>query len=212
MKVISTNIGNKKEIIWQGEKVFTGIYKYPVNEAIKLDFHDVDKDNVIDRRYHGGIDKACYLYSADHYGFWQNKYPDIEWQWGMFGENITMEGLNENNVKIGDIFRLGTALVQITQPRQPCFKLGIRLENNLAVKEFVKAELPGAYLKVLEKGIVKTGDEMKVLESKPNNFSLVEVFHLIYNAKSNIIKVKQAIKMPELAESCRNDLIKYAGL
>lgn len=212
MKVVATNIGKKKEVIWQGKSVYTGMYKYPVKQHIKLGFNDVENDEVIERKYHGGIDKACYLYASDHYAFWQKKYPDLTWQWGMFGENVTINSLNEAELKIGDIYKLGTALVQITQPRQPCYKLGIRLENANAVKEFIRAEKPGAYVRVLEKGQVSQGDEMKLVEAKLENLSLKEVFHLLYNAKANIEKVKQALKMNELAESCKNDLIKFSGL
>ncbi|MDA3890571.1 MAG: MOSC domain-containing protein [Salinivirgaceae bacterium] len=212
MEVISTNLGEKQAIKWQGKEVFTGIYKYPVNEPLALGLNDVEKDQVIDRKYHGGIDKACYLYSADHYDFWKSKYPDLNWQWGMFGENLTIKGLNELKIKIGDVYKLGTALVIITQPRQPCFKLGIRLKDAKAVKLFVNEKKPGAYIRILQSGTVNKNDTMILVESKPENYSLTEIFSLIYSAKENHDQVKRAIKMPELAESCRDDLIKYSGI
>lgn len=212
MQVVSTNIGKKQQITWRGQKLYTGIYKYPVNESILLGVTDVYHDDVMDRRYHGGNDKACYLYSEDHYAYWRNLYPNLDWHYGMFGENLTVAGLNEADIHIGAIYKLGTALVQITQPRQPCYKLGIRLENPKAVKQFVRAELPGAYIRVLKPGAVKTGDTMVLVEEKPENFSLKTIFHLIYQAKDNLESIKKAITMPELAESCRKDLTKYAGL
>ncbi|MFA6401765.1 MAG: MOSC domain-containing protein [Salinivirgaceae bacterium] len=208
MKVISTNIGEKTLIKWRGKEVTTGIYKNPVNYPILLGLTDVTDDVVIDRRYHGGADKACYLYAADHYPFWKEKFPKLEWQWGMFGENITMEGLDESKIHIGDIYQLGKALVQISQPRQPCFKLGIRLKNPMAVKQFVAAGKPGAYVRVLESGLVSVNDAMELIERKPANFTLKEVFHLLYHGCQQVEQVKRTLQMPELAESCRNDLKK----
>ncbi len=212
MKVISTNIGEKTIIKWRGKEVNTGIFKIPVNKPIHLGFTDVTADVVIDRRYHGGTDKACYLYSSDHYPFWKEKFPKLNWQWGMFGENITVVGLDETSIHIGDIYKLGSALVQITQPRQPCFKLGIRLKNPKAVKQFVTAEKPGAYIRVMESGLVSVNDAMELIERKPANFTLNEVFHLLYNGSEQVELVKKALQMPELAESCRNDLKKQIRL
>ncbi len=208
MQIISTNIGKKQRIVWQGKELYTGIFKYPANEPLLLGFTDVFHDEVMDRRYHGGFDKACYLYSANHYRYWKEKYPNLDWHYGMFGENITIDGFDEAKVHIGDVFRMGTALVQITQPRQPCFKLGIRLNNPKAVKHFVTAELPGAYIRVLENGTVKIGDALIIEEAKPQNFTLKEVFHFLYNREDNSDAIKKAVAMPELAASCRNDLIR----
>lgn len=211
MDVISTNIGTKKKIIYRGKEILTGIYKYPVNEPLHLGKTDVENDAVIDRRYHGGADKACYIYSADHYPFWQQKYPNLDWSWGMFGENLSVKGMDESELYIGDIFKVGTSVVQITQPRQPCFKLGIRLEDDKAVKEFVKANKPGAYVRILVEGKIKVGDRFIPIEQKPDNLSIKEIYHLIYNEKDNIEQIKKAVQMPELAESCRKDLNKMAG-
>lgn len=212
MEIISTNLGKKKIIQYNGQEVLTGIYKYPVKEPLLLEKTDVKGDDVIDRKYHGGIDKACYLYSSTHYDFWKEKYPDLDWEWGMFGENLSISNLDEANVLIGDIYQIGTAKVQVTQPRQPCFKLGIRLKDPLGVKAFVSAEKPGVYVKVLENGSVKVDDKMLLIDRNNRNFSIKHIFHLIYNAQSNIEIVKKAVAMPELAESCRKDLVKYAKL
>ena len=122
MKIISTNIGKPQTIEWRGNQIQTGIYKNSVNHPISLESEDVLNDHVMDRRYHGGTDKACYLYSADHYKMWSELYPDVEMPWGMFGENLTVKGLNEAEINIGDTFQIGNAVVQATQPRQPCFK------------------------------------------------------------------------------------------
>jgi len=102
MKIISTNIAKKKTITWRGKQEQTGIYKYPVNEAIFLGAQDVKGDDVVDRKYHGGIDRACYLYAQDHYSYWKEKHPNLDWDYGMFGENITVQGFDEHSVLIGN--------------------------------------------------------------------------------------------------------------
>lgn len=210
MKIISTNIGEPKTIEWNGKMVQTGIYKYPVEKPIFLGLEDVENDHVIDRRYHGGIDKACYLYSADHYSYWKKFYPNLEMPWGMFGENLTVEGLHEAEINIGDIFKIGEAVVQATQPRQPCYKLGIRFGDQKMVKQFVDSGFAGVYVRVLEKGFVRTNDEMVLVEKKVS-LSVMNVFELLYSPTFRKEAVGQAVNDVFIAESCRNDLLKRWG-
>lgn len=208
MKVISTNIGESRLVEWRGQQVSTGIYKYSVDQPIFLGLEDVQNDQVMDRRYHGGKDKACYLYSADCYNFWKSKYPDLDWQWGMFGENLTVEGLSEAEILIGDIFRIGEAVVQVSQPRQPCFKLGIRFSNQQAVDDFWHLPYPGVYVRVIEPGNVNVGDELLLLERNPESLSLAQVFSVFRLNRENRALMQQAIDEPFLAESCRKDIRK----
>lgn len=210
MRIISTNIGESRIIRWNGKDVQTGIFKFPVNEPIFLGNEDVEKDNVVDRRYHGGIDKACYLYSADHYQFWQNLYPNIEMPFGIFGENLTVDGLHEAEVNIGDIFKIGDAVVQATQPRQPCFKLEFRFNDRNIVRQFIDSGFAGVYVRVIENGNVKTGDSMELLERK-NSLSIQKVYELIYTDKFQKEAVLQAVNDPFIAASCRRDLLKRWG-
>lgn len=210
MKIISTNIGEKKTVVWQGKEVTTGIYKYPVKDPLFLDFDDVANDNVIDRRYHGGKEKACYIYSSDHYKYWKNLYPEIDFSWGMFGENLTVEGLDEKKINIGDVFLVGKALIQVTQPRQPCSKLNIRFQNNNTVNQFIKSGLSGFYVKIIEPGFVET-DNSFVLTEKKDSVSIHQVFELLYTDKPKKSILDLAINDPNLAESCRRDLIKRWG-
>lgn len=209
MKIISTNIGEPAVIEWRGKKVKTGIYKFPVSHPIFLGDEDVEDDHVIDRRYHGGKDKACYLYSADHYKYWQQLYPDLDLSWGMFGENLSVEGLHEDDVNVGDIFQIGEVMIQATQPRQPCYKLGIRFGTQKMVRQFVDSGFSGVYVRVLQNGKVKAGDEMIFIEKK-NSLSIKDVFKLLYtsdfeNEKENF---ERAIDDPFIADSCRKDLLK----
>lgn len=207
MKVISTNIGESKTFNWHGKEVKTGIFKYSVNEPIYLGAEDVENDNVMDRKHHGGVDKACYIYSSDHYNYWKNLYPNVEMPWGMFGENLTVEGLNESEINVGDIFKIGEATVQATQPRQPCFKLDIRFNTSGLVKQFIDSNFSGVYVRVLENGLVKTGDQVELVK-KQNALSIQKIFQLLYTNNFNEEEVNAAINNLHIAASCKKDLIK----
>ena len=208
MKVISTNIGESVEINYHGKIEKTGMYKYPVEEAIFIGREDVVNDAVIDRRYHGGADKACYWYSEKHYDFWKEKFPDLDWDLGMFGENLSISDLDEGEIKIGDVYQIGAAKVQVTQPRQPCYKLNHRFDCNTMVKQFIDAEFPGVYIRVIEEGEIKKGDELILLQRREESLSLREVYQLLYVAKKDSVKLNKALSDPALAESCKRDLQK----
>ena len=200
MKVISTNIGVPTPVIKNGKEVTTGIYKTSVEEPIKLKKNGVDGDAVMDLRHHGGLDKACYLYSADHYAYWKEKFPDLYWTWGMFGENLTVGGLKETEIKIGDTFEVGSAVIQVSEPRRPCSILGIRFGTQEMVKLFNNSSFPGIYVRILEEGEVKMGDKLKLKKSY-DNLSIAEVYSL-FSDKNNIKLAKEAVQTKYLAESC----------
>ncbi len=208
MRIISTNIAEICEIDWRGKKVKTGIYKLPVNEPILLGKEDVKNDHVVDRKHHGGVDKACYLYSKDHYRFWKERYPDLDWQWGMLGENLTVEGLDESKIYIGDIFGLGDAVVQVSQPRYPCYKLGVRFENQKMVRDFLEAPYPGVYVRIIKEGFVKTGDKMVLQEQAKNSMSVAEIYSPFTSQIDNKELIEKAIEIPGLAAAWRRDLKK----
>lgn len=208
MKVVSTNKGASVEINYHGKVVNTGMYKFPVDEGIYLDKEDVKDDSVIDRRYHGGVDKACYWYSAKHYDFWKNRFPDLEWDYGMFGENLSISELDEGEVKIGDVYEIGECLVQVTQPRQPCFKLNYRFSCDSMVKEFIAAGFPGVYIRVLREGSINKGDELILKERNEQSLSIREVYQLLYQTDKDPLLLQLAIADEALAASCRKDLSK----
>ena len=195
---------------WRGKPVKTGIYKYPVGHSIYLGKEDVQNDHVLDRRFHGGLDKACYAYSLDHFDYWKNLYPELEFHNGIFGENLTIAGLDEANVSIGNIYTIGEAEVQVTQPRQPCFKLGLRFGTQKMIRQFIDSGFPGVYFRILQPGEVKKGDEFIPVEKK-NSLSIQKVFELLYTNEFQQEEVKKAVNDPFIAESCRKDLLKRWG-
>ncbi len=181
MIVVSTNIATPKIISWRGKEVKTGIYKVPIDQPIYLDKEDVKDDHVIDRRYHGGVDKACYLYSLDHYNYWKEKYPNLDWNYGMFGENLTIKGFDENAIKIGAIYKLGEATVQISRPRKPCYKLGVRFGTQTMIKQFIDSFFSGVYVRVLQPGWVSMSDVLKLEEENNNGITITELNILIFH-------------------------------
>ena len=207
MIIKSVNTGSIEKVKCAGKIINTGIFKSPVN-LITLGKEDVVDDDVVDRRYHGGIDKACYIYSNDHYDFWRKLYPNLSLDYGMFGENITVDGLDEKNILIGDIYRVGGATVQVTQPRQPCFKLGIRFESQGIIKQFINNDYPGIYVKVLESAQVRQNDSMDLIERQHNSISVLDVWHLLYAKDISQDDLEFAISIPFLADACKSSLRK----
>ncbi len=208
MKVIATNLGKTTTVQWRGRSIQTGIYKYPVSEPLLLEKEDVAKDTVIDRKHHGGEFKACYLFSADYYPDWKAKYPHLNWDWGMFGENLTVSGLNEDQLFVGDIYTLGTAKIQITEPRQPCHKLGIRFGDQAILQEFIDYGHPGSYVRILEEGWVKIGDEMVLEHSDPNPLSISQYNILVNSRDKDLDVVRLAVKNNSIREKKRKALRK----
>jgi MOSC domain-containing protein YiiM len=185
MQVTSTNIAQPTTIVYRGKKVVTGIYKTPIQQPIYLGKSDVKDDTVTDRKYHGGEFKACYLFSENQYDYWKNLYPNLDWNWGMFGENLTVNGLDETKLVIGAIYKVGSALIQITEPREPCFKLGVKFGSQKVVKQFVNHGFPGTYVRVLEEGYVKAGDIFTLVEQGTNNLTTQQYYQLLFSKDKN---------------------------
>ena len=210
MKVIATNIGRKKLVSWRGKEVATGIFKTPVEQALELGKEIVGTDVIADRKVHGGTDKACYLFAADHYPYWKGLYPDLDWNWGMFGENLTIEDMNENDIQIGDVYEIGTALVEVSQPREPCYKLGIRFGSQQILKQFIEHAYPGTYVRVIREGKVSKGDILKLVSRPETSISVKDLFNLFYARIKNTDLVQRALASNALPEKKRIKLSKYA--
>jgi len=159
MKILSLNIGKRTQISWKGQTCQTGIFKSGVKGPLFLDLNDVEGDEVIDRKYHGGSEQAVYAYGANHYPYWRSLYPLLDLEFGAMGENLTVSGLMETEIRVGDKFKLGETIVEATKPRQPCLKLGIRFKDQQIIKQFWNSTKSGVYFRVLETGYVSIGDE-----------------------------------------------------
>ncbi|TCI94295.1 MOSC domain-containing protein [Tenacibaculum sp. M341] len=176
MIVLSTNIGDKKEIDWKGKKVTTGIFKYPTDEGIFLNVEEVKGDTICDREHHGGVDQAVYAYSVKHYDYFKELHPDLDWELGMFGENLTLTDIEETEIHVGDTFELGEVVIEATKARFPCMKLGVRFNNMKIVKQFWNTTKCGVYFKVLKTGVVKKGDEFKLLKSDTSQPTIADLY------------------------------------
>lgn len=191
MHVTSTNIANPTTIIFNGENVKTGIYKTPTNEPIFLGKNDVKNDEVSDREHHGGFYKACYMFSAEQYPYWKNLYPNLDWNWGMFGENLTVSEFDETQVYLGDIYKVGEALVQVSQYREPCYKLGYKFGTQMVLRQFIEHGFGGTYLSILEEGFVSIHDKFVLVKRPENKISVADLFRLVHskNKDQNLLKI-----------------------
>jgi MOSC domain-containing protein YiiM len=178
MKVLSVNIGERKKVIWRKKEIETGIYKFPVDESIFLGKEIVEGDTIVDLKHHGGIEQAVYGYSEKHYGYFKNLHPDLDWNYGMFGENITFSELNEEEIIVGSIYQLGECKLEVTKPRQPCYKLGIRFNDPSIIKQFWGTTMSGIYFKILETGFVKKGDELILIEKPKETLTIAQLYEL----------------------------------
>ena len=176
MKIISTNIGEPRTIDWKGKIITTGIFKFPVHQPIFLETEVVKGDAICDRKYHGGIDQAVYGYSQKHYHYWKKLYPSQDWQYGMFGENLTIDTLEETEIHVGDTYEVGDCIIEVTKPREPCLKLGVRFNDVKIIKQFWNTTMSGVYFKILQTGNVMAGDEFRLLKRCPENPTIAELY------------------------------------
>jgi MOSC domain-containing protein YiiM len=202
MKVLSVNVGLPRKVLFNGQTITTAIFKDPVKGPVMLRKINLDGDKQADLTVHGGVDKAVYSYPAEHYDYWRKQYPNIDIIWGMFGENFTTEGLMEDTVNIGDQVQIGSAKLVATQPRMPCYKLGVRFGIMEIIRRFLSSGRPGIYFKVLKQGEVKTGDKIEIIEKDKNNVSVKDIVHLYINRDhvDNIETMRRAIKISALPE------------
>lgn len=206
MQMVSLNVGLPQTVMHRGKAVETGIFKAPVTGRVRLRTLNLDGDGQADLRAHGGPFKAVYAYPHEHYAFWAAETGRDDLRDGQFGENFTVSGLTEDQVCIGDVFRVGTARVQVTQPRVPCFKLGIRMGDALFPKRFLRANRPGFYLRVLEEGEVGAGDLFIREQTDPQRVSVAAINHLLYHDSSDVALARRALRVEALAPGWRESL------
>ena len=203
MKLLSVNVGLPREIEWKGKIVRTSIFKRPVAGRVRVSTLNVKGDQQSDLTVHGGPDKAVYAYPSEHYPFWRTELPDMDFPWGVFGENFTTAGLLEETVQIGDRFRVGSAEFVVTQPRMPCFKLGIRFNRSDMVKRFLQSGRTGFYFAVLKEGEVAAGDSIKLIEGDEHNIPVADVVNLYRGDAGNQDLLRRVSELASLPNSWR---------
>jgi len=206
MKLLSINVSLPKDITFRGRTVNTGIFKEPVAGRVLLKRLNLDGDGQADLLVHGGVYKAVYVYSIENYAYWKKELNRDDFAYAQFGENFTVDGMLETDIHIGDVFRLGTALVEVSQPRVPCYKLGIKMDSTQFLKPFLKSCRVGFYLRVLEEGEVGAGDEFALVTSDPIQMSVHQVCHLYYFDRTNMEDRLQAIRIEALSPGWREGL------
>lgn len=204
MKLISVNVGLPRDVTWKGKTVTTGIFKEPVNDRVIVRSLNLDGDRQADLTVHGGADKAVYVYPFEHYDYWRGELPDTELPLGIFGENFTTTGLREEEVNIGDCFQIGTVKLIVTQPRMPCYKLGIRFGRPDMVKRFLASRRTGFYFRVLQEGEVRTGDTLELVSHDENNVTVADITQLYANAEDSPELLHRAARLEALPKSWRD--------
>lgn len=201
MSLISVNVGLPKTFHWRDQPVTTGIFKSPVEGPVALRRHNLDGDAQADLSVHGGPTKAVYVYLNQHYTYWREELPEVEFGWGAFGENFTVDSMDEESTCIGDEFSVGTARVVVTEPRMPCFKLSARFGRADMPKRFLKSGRSGFYFGVVEEGQVQAGDALERISTHPDGLTIADVTSLYAVEKGNVALLKKAISATALPKS-----------
>ncbi|HEY8067273.1 MAG TPA: MOSC domain-containing protein [Burkholderiales bacterium] len=198
MKILSVNVGVPRDVEWRGETVRTSIFKAPVSGRVDVARLNLAGDQQSDLAVHGGTDKAIYAYPSEHYPFWRNELPGVDFPPGAFGENLTVEGLLEDKAHIGDRLRIGSAEFVVTQPRMPCFKLGIRFSRPDMVKRFLRSSRTGFYLAVLREGSITAGDAIELVAEDDHHMSVADIVDLYTADAANQDLLRKASELPAL--------------
>jgi MOSC domain-containing protein YiiM len=208
MKIISTNIAKVTTLIHQGKPIKTAILKQPTGNQVTIERTGILGDEQADRKWHGGEEKAVFGFSANHYLYWQQQLNHDTLSAGMFGENFTVSDFSEEHINIGDRFRFGSALLEVSQPRDPCFKLALAIGDERILKLFTRSYCTGIYFRVIETGHAKTGDKVQCEHKANHDISVKKLFRAVYdNQYSEALHVmKTALKLPELAPEWQEKL------
>lgn len=203
-KVVSVNVGRERLVPWRARMIPTGIFKEPVAARISVRDDRVEGDTVADLRVHGGWSKAVYAYPAEHYAFWREELPGHDLPWGTFGENLTIEGLREEGVVIGERFHIGTAELEVTEPRLPCFKLAIKIGRPDIIKRFLRSGRTGFYLAIVHEGEVGAGDEIERLDGGREQLTVADLVRLASNPQDDPELLRRVLASDALPVSWRD--------
>jgi MOSC domain-containing protein YiiM len=204
MKLVSVNVGLPTEIQWQGKTVRTSIFKSPVSGPVHLARLNLDGDQQSDLTVHGGVDKAVYVYPSEHYPFWRTEFPTLQLSWGALGENFTTQGVFESDTNIGDRLSIGSAELIVTQPRLPCFKLGIRFQSPGAIKVLLQSGKTGFYLKVAKEGVVAPGDSIGIMDRDKLAVTVSDIVKLYSGVLTERRLLHRATELSSLPVSWRD--------
>lgn len=199
MKLLSANLSSPREIAHNGKTVTTGIFKIPAEGRVKLHRLNLEGDGQADLWGHGGAFRAVYVYSIENYEYWKRELGRNDFTHGQFGENFTVEGMVDDQICVGDIFRIGDALVEVSQPRIPCYKLAIKMGIDSFQNQFLKSGRVGFYFRVLEEGEVGAGDSIELVHREPNGMTVREISDLLFFDKSNLEGAERALSIPALS-------------
>lgn len=212
MKILSVNVSLPRQIVHNGRSVSTGIYKSPIHRRVKVGRLNIEGDGQADLSVHGGPDKAVYAYPSEHYDYWQHELPGMELPWGMFGENLTLEGMLESDAYIGDRFRVGTAVLMVSQPRLPCYKLGIKFGWGEMPDRFLSSRHTGFYFAVVQEGDLREGDTVESIHHGANQISVTDLLRLNYDLESvDARQIERVLQVEELTPGWRKRLQKRLG-
>jgi MOSC domain-containing protein YiiM len=201
MKVISVNVARPRIVMWQGRQISTGIFKQPVDGRVVVRTLNLDGDRQADLSVHGGPTKAVYAYPSEHYEFWRSELPEMSLPSGMFGENLTVEGMFETSINIGDRFRVGTVELMVTEPRLPCYKLGAKFQRTDIIKRFLASMRTGFYFSVTKEGEVEASDEIELISRDENAVTVSDIVRIFVNDKSDFETMRRALEVEALPES-----------
>jgi MOSC domain-containing protein YiiM len=203
VKVVSVNVGLPRELEWSGKRVTTGIFKSAVSGPVSVHTLNLEGDGQADLSVHGGPAKAVYAYPSEHYDWWRTELPGVPLPWGAFGENLSTQGLMEDDVQIGDEFRIGTVMVRATEPRMPCYKLGVRFERSDIVRRFLQSGRSGFYFAVIQEGRLQEGDSIERAQPSDHNVTIADVARLYTTDRENVDLLRRVVALDALGESWR---------
>lgn len=203
MEIISLNVGRPRLVVRNGQPVSTGIFKDPIEGSVMLRTLNLDGDRQADLAVHGGPTKAVYAYPSEHYAYWRKEFPDMQLPWGMFGENFTTEGFAEASTNIGDRFAIGQAIVRVSEPRMPCYKLGIKFQRNDILRKFLATGRTGFYFSVEQEGEVAAGEEFTLLTRDEHNVTVADITRLYSHGTDDVETMRRAIELEALPQSWR---------
>jgi MOSC domain-containing protein YiiM len=204
VKVISLNVARPRLAVYKGATINTGIFKKPVSGRVALRTLNLDGDRQADLTVHGGHYKAVYAYPAEHYEYWRGELPGMDLPWGTFGENFTTEGLTEDDLHVGDRFRVGSAVVMVRQPRMPCYKLAAKFQLDDIIERFLVSGLSGFYFSVEQEGDVGAGDTVELISRNQGGITIAEMNWLFVRERYNRDLLQKAIATAALPESWRD--------